>query len=103
MYALTRKQPTQEWSATMLSYGSDVIPQAFCTPEALTIEQYEALIPPKLELVDGYLIDGPGDSEARQKLLAALLRNCGLDQAVGLVDPFFWYDALDRVYQGHRG
>jgi hypothetical protein len=86
-----------------LHYVDDVIPQAFVTPTPLTLEQYTALIPEKLEIVEGYLIDGPGDSEARQKLLAALLVNCGLDQAVELVDPFFWYDALDRMYGGHRG
>jgi hypothetical protein len=74
------------------------IPHIFPSPSPLTGEQYRTLVPEQLELIDGYLIDGPKLSDARQRLLAALLANCGLDQAVELAPLHVWEDALDRMY-----
>lgn len=65
-------------------------------PEPITIEQYLAFAPPKLELVAGYLIDGPDRDEARRNLLALLLRNCGLETAVQLAHADHWREALER-------
>ena len=65
-------------------------------PEPITAEQYQQYIPEKLELVDGYLIDGPDSTEARDKLLALLLTNVGLEAAVMLADKEDWREAIER-------
>ncbi len=64
----------------------------------LTFEQYEALTPEKLELIEGYLIRGPNHSEHRRNLLSLLLLNEGLLQAVRLAPPERWQAALRQVY-----
>lgn len=78
-----------------MHYGQENTPDIRPWPQPLTLEQYEALTPEKLEIVDGYLIDGPGESEARTKLLAALLLNCGLEAAVDLAHWRDWKEALE--------
>ena len=50
--------------------------------------------PTKLELVEGYLIDGPDRPEARLKLLALLLRNVGLKAALRLAPREVWQQAM---------
>ena len=65
-------------------------------PEPITVEQFRAYAPPKLELVDGYLLGGPEDDEARRKLLTLLLTNCGLETAVQLAHADHWREAMDR-------
>lgn len=67
-------------------------------PRSLTLEQYHALTPEKLELWQGYLIDGPDYPEQRRNLLALLLLNEGLLQAVRLAPPERWRAALRQVY-----
>lgn len=67
-------------------------------PAPITIEQYLAFTPEKLELIDGYLIGGPETPEARLHLLALLLSNCGLEAAVRLAPPDDWREALERSY-----
>ncbi len=67
-------------------------------PEPITLEQYTAFTPEKLELVKGYLIAGPDDTQDRLNLLALLLANCGLEEAVNLASPEDWRDALDRSW-----
>ena len=69
-------------------------------PEPITIEQYRAFMPDKLELVDGYLIDGPDRPERRLALLALLLTNCGLEDAMFLTHKDDVRDAVDRVFGG---
>jgi len=72
-------------------------------PEAITEQQYAALAPEKLELVSGYLLGDAEDPEAHQArldLLALLLTNVGLDEAVVLADAFHWREALDRMGMG---
>ncbi len=67
-------------------------------PAPITLEQYRAFTPEKLELVRGYLIAGAETTEARLHLLALLLANCGLEQAVTLASPEDWREALERSY-----
>ena len=67
-------------------------------PRPLTFEQYLALRPEKLELVEGYLIDGRDRPEQRRDLLALLLLNEGLLQAVRLAPAERWRAALRQVY-----
>jgi hypothetical protein len=73
-------------------------PEPFCAPAPITLEQYCAYTPEKLELVRGYLIAGPESPEGRIDLLAVLLRNCGLEVAVRLADPAEWREALERQF-----
>lgn len=66
----------------------------------ITEEQYRALAPEGLDMVDGFLL-GPEDSDdarsARLNLLALLLTNCGLEEAMWLAHPDDWRDAWDRA------
>ena len=78
-----------------MHYGDNETPDIRPWPQPLTQEQYEALMPEKLKFVDGYLIDGSGESAAREKLLAALLLNCGLEVAVDLAHWQEWREALE--------
>ncbi len=71
-------------------------------PDPITLEQYQAFTPEKLELVEGYLLGGPESPTARLELLALLLTNCGLEEAVGLASPEDWREALDRSYLDWR-
>lgn len=67
-------------------------------PRPITIEEYYALTPEKLELLEGYLISGPDYPEERRDLLLLLLVNEGLLQAVRLAPPERWRAALRQVY-----
>ena len=53
------------------------LPHARPWPEPITMLQYERYTPEKLELVEGYLIDGPEATEARERLLALCSRMSG--------------------------
>jgi len=64
----------------------------------ITMDQYDALTPEKLELWEGYLIDPPEYPEERRNLLSLLLVNEGLLQAVRLAPPERWRAALSQVY-----
>lgn len=67
-------------------------------PQAITFNEYEAFTPEKLELIAGYLIDGPNDHEQRRDLLLLLLANEGLVEAVRLAPEARWREAIRRVY-----
>ena len=67
-------------------------------PRRITMEQYEALTPEKLELFQGYLIDPPNYPAERRNLLSLLLVNEGLLQAVRLAPLEVWRAALRQVY-----
>lgn len=67
-------------------------------PQPITIDQYEALTPEKLELWDGYLIRGADEHAARRDLLLLLLTNEGLEATVQLAPVERWQTALRRVY-----
>ena len=60
----------------------------------ITFEHYQAFTPEKVELLRGYLI-APADSpEERRQLLALLLVNLGLVEAVKLAPEDLWREAL---------
>ena len=67
-------------------------------PRSITLDQYHAFTPEKLELWQGYLIDPPGYVEQRRNLLLLLLVNEGLLEAVRLAPPERWRAALRQVY-----
>lgn len=67
-------------------------------PAPVTHDQWYALTPEKLELVYGFLINGPEKSLAREKLLSLLLTNVGLVRAVQLAPAERWREALERAY-----
>ena len=73
-------------------------PEPGLEPRPITLAQYEALTPEKLELFSGFLIDGPEYPEERRNLLSPLLVNEGLLQAVRLAPPEQWRAALRQVY-----
>lgn len=79
---------------------SDELPEAFPWPEEITPEEYRTFMPAgvAIELVDGFLFGGTGGAESRLRLLALLLRNCGLEKAVCLADPMNWRNALERSF-----
>lgn len=64
----------------------------------ITMDQYQALTPEKLELWGGYLIAPPEYPEERRNLLLLLLVNEGLREAVRLAPPDRWRAALKQVY-----
>ncbi len=74
------------------------LPRPRWWPAPITTEQHLAFTPQKLELIDGYLLGGLETSEARLHLLALLLTNCGLQDAVCLASPEDWREALDHSY-----
>lgn len=63
-------------------------------PAPIDVDLYTRFAPQKLELVRGYLIDGPTHPEARMKLLALLLRNVGLKAALRLAPREAWEQAM---------
>ncbi len=74
------------------------LPEPDLEPQPITFAQYQALTPEKLELLSGYLI-APGDSaDERRQLLALLLVNVGLIEAVKLAPEARWREALDRAH-----
>jgi len=73
-------------------------PEPALAPQSITLEQYEAFTPEKLELWEGYLIHGPEEHAARRDLLLLLLVNEGLEAAVRLVPAARWQAALRTVY-----
>jgi len=64
----------------------------------LTSEEYHALTPERLELVEGYLCGGAYDHKLRLDLLRALAINEGLLRLVRLAPPGSWREALRRTY-----
>jgi len=68
-------------------------------PAPITFDQYLYLTPEKLELAEGYLIDGKEEHIWRTRLLALLLTNEGLLRAVQLAPESAWREALAKVYQ----
>ena len=57
-------------------------PEPRCSPQPITPEEYQAGMPEKVELVDGYIF-GKDQQEARLKLLRILLTNCRLEALAG--------------------
>ncbi len=67
-------------------------------PAPIDFEQYVYLVPEELNLVNGYLVDGPDEHVWRERMLALLLTNEGLLRAVQLAPESSWREALQQVY-----
>ena len=67
-------------------------------PATISLDHYIYLAPEKLELVEGYMIEGPSEHIWRERLLALLLTNEGLLRAVQLAPESTWREALAQVY-----
>ena len=67
-------------------------------PRPISLDEYRAFTPEKLELLRGYLIAPAVEPEERRRLLALLLVNLGLVEAVKLAPEACWRAALDRAY-----
>ncbi|MEX2156193.1 MAG: hypothetical protein WD773_05080 [Gemmatimonadales bacterium] len=78
--------------------GSEVLPVPDLHPRGIDIQEYHANTPEKFELLEGYLFDTAEHLESRRRLLALLLVNVGLLEAVRLVPKDLWLDAIDHVY-----
>ncbi len=74
-----------------------VLPVPELEPRPITFDEYRALTPEKLELFSGYLIAPQDSPDERRRLLALLLVNLGLLEAVKLAPEAHWREALDRV------
>lgn len=77
---------------------SPKLPVPDLDPQALTGDEYFALTPEKLELWEGYLIEPRERSEARRRLLAALLKNEGRISVVRLAPSERWQEALRQAF-----
>ncbi|MGH7233567.1 MAG: hypothetical protein ACREJU_19730 [Nitrospiraceae bacterium] len=75
-----------------------VVPAPNFEGRPLTREEYYALTPERLELLDGFLCGGPEDHKDRLSLLRALVINEGLLALVRLASPDMWREALRRAY-----
>ena len=64
-------------------------------PRPVTMEEYHAYAPEKVELLDGYVFE---PAETRRRAFRLLLVNMGLLEAVKLVSEERWREALHRVY-----
>ena len=77
----------------------DELPIPDLEARAINVEQFRAYTPEKFELVEGYLFHSRQYSESRQQLLALLLVNVGLIEAVRLAPEQHWREALRRLHQ----
>ena len=74
-----------------------ILPAPELEPRPITFDEYRALTPEKLELFSGYLIAPQDSPDERLRLLALLLVNVGLLEAVKLAPEARWREALERV------
>ena len=74
------------------------LPHPGLDPRPITLDEYRTFTPEKLELLSGYLIAPPNWPEERRRLLALLLTNMGLVEAVKLAPEARWRQALERAY-----
>ena len=63
-------------------------------PRRITVDEFHAYAPEKIELLGGYVLDG----QDRRRMLILLLVNMGLLEAVRLVPEDRWREALKRVH-----
>jgi hypothetical protein len=78
------------------------LPVPALEPRHISLDDYQAFTPEKLELLRGYLIAPPDEPEERRRLLAVLLVNLGLVEAVKLAPEARWREALDRAFGSTR-
>jgi hypothetical protein len=88
----------QRDSEDAVSETAGDLPRADLEPRPITLDEYNAHTPEKFEVWEGYLFDPPDYPDARRRLLALLLANVGLLDAVTLAPEAKWREALKRVY-----
>ena len=64
----------------------------------ITVGEFRANTPEKLDLLKGYLFDLAEEPESRLRFLALLLVNIGLVNAVRLAPEERWREALKKAY-----
>ena len=74
------------------------LPVPALEPGPITMDQYHAIPIEKFEFWDGYLLFPADYPEPRRHLLAVLLVNEGLLEAVKLAPEERWRQALEQVY-----
>ena len=74
------------------------LPEPDVMPAPISGEQYQKFTPEKLELVSGYLIDGPVNHQERINLLALLMTNEGLARVLLLAPEDKWRKALQQIF-----
>ncbi len=72
----------------------DGFPVPDLKPQRINVDQYQMCSAEKLELLDGYLCEGP---RARLELLRLLMVNVGLAEAVRLAPVDRWKETLKQV------
>lgn len=78
---------------------SEALPIPDLEGHPLTVREYQALLPERIELIGGYLLGPAEDHDQRLKLLAALLKNEGLLIVIRLVPYETWQEALRLAYK----
>ena len=67
-------------------------------PRPLNVDEYRALAPEKIELLDGWVFGTPDYPEERVKAIRTVLINIGLLEVVRHAPAELWREALDRAY-----
>jgi hypothetical protein len=73
----------------------DGFPVPDLAPQRINVDEYHMCTAEKLELLGGFLCEGP---RPRLELLRLLLVNVGLAEAVTLAPEERWREALKRAY-----
>lgn len=63
--------------------------------EPITPEEFDAFAPKKLELIEGNIM---ATEEERLKLLALLLKNCGVQEAAFLTPEDDWRESTEHAF-----
>lgn len=74
-------------------------PEPGLHPRRLNVDEYHALAPDKVELLDGWVFGTPQFPEERVKAIQTVLINMGLLEVVRHAPLALWREALDRVYK----
>ena len=86
-----------------MSAAPEDLPVLALEPGPITMDQYHAIPVEKFEFWNGYLFFPADYPEPRRHVLAVLLVNEGLLEAVKLAPEERWRQALDRVYGSRSG
>lgn len=74
------------------------LPEPNVTPAPISDEQFAQFTPKKIELVGGYLFDGPINHKERIDLLALLMTNEGLMRVLLLAPEAKWRAAMKQLF-----
>lgn len=96
-FSRARPNPRPQHEKTV-SKDPGELPTPGLEPRAITLEEFHAHTPEKVELLGGFLFGPADDLDARRRLLNLLLVNVGLLEAVKLGPEERWREALERAY-----